>query len=113
MAVGSQLRIEALRTLAFGSVAAGYTSVGTPLVNPAQILILQNSTDVEVMFSFDGGIVDHIPLQAYGSIILDVTSDLATVAGALYISVGTQIAVKRRSGAPSLGNVDITAIYSR
>jgi hypothetical protein len=113
MASGSQLRIEALRTLAFGAIGAAYANVGTPLVNPAQILILQNTTDATLMFSFDGGITDHIALMAYSSIIIDVSSDLVMSAGALYISVGTQIAVKQRAGAASLGSADITTIYSR
>ena len=108
MAVGSQLRIEALRTLAFGSVAAGYTSVGTPLVNPAQILILQNSTDAEVMFSFDG-VTDHLALNPAQALVIDIAANKTQTDG-FFLAEGEVLFVKRID-IPTTGAVYFTNFY--
>lgn len=109
---GTKLRIEALRTLAFGSIGAAYANLGTPFANPANMVIIENNTDVAVMLSWDGGVVDHLPLPAYTCIVFDNTTNRAKDDG-FYMTKGTQMAVKRRAGAPSLGSVDVTVIYSR
>jgi len=41
---------EPLRSLAFGSIVAGYTAIGTALANPVRILLLQNFTDKTLTF---------------------------------------------------------------
>lgn len=113
MAIGStKLRIEAVRTLAFGSIGAAYANVGTPLVNPANMVLIQNSTDQDVMISYQGG-VDHYPIPKYSGIVLDVTANKLNDGG-YWVQVGTQIQVKTRGVvAPTVGNVDVTVFYSR
>ena len=108
---GSQLRVEAQRTLAFGSIGATYTAIGTPITNQAQILTIQNLTDAALQFSFDG-VVDHLPLAAGTSIVLDATSDKTENAEGLYISGRTQFYVKEID-TPTTGAVYVTPIYSR
>ena len=112
--VGSNIRIEAVRTRAFGTIGVAYITVGTPIVNPAQIFVIQNFTDIPVMISFDGGVVDHLPLAAYSSFIIDNTTNRAQNADGLYVSKGTQISVKQIGAvAATLGAVYVTSIYSR
>jgi hypothetical protein len=112
--MGSNIRIEAVRTRAFGTIGAAYATVGTPISNPAQMFLVQNFTDIPVMISFDGGVVDHIPVPAYGGIVFDNTANRAIEADGLYVSKGTQIAVKQIGiVAATLGAVYVTSVYSR
>lgn len=103
-----RLRPETVRTLAAASVIAGYTAVGTAFIAPSRILILQNLTDEDVMFSFDGT-NDHVAVPGPGSFVLDITSNKG-VAGSLFIAEGTIIYV-RRIGTPTTGSVFVSTFY--
>ena len=54
MAYNRKLKVEPIRTLAFGSIGPTYTAVGTALTNPARIFILNNLTNQNLYFSIDG-----------------------------------------------------------
>lgn len=110
MALGKQLRVEIVRSLAFGGISASYAAVGTPSIKPEGVLQFQNLTDAAVMFSFDG-VNDHFPLPASGYFVLDVTTNQPFNVGGLYLSVGTQIYVKSLSGNPSSGSVYVSFYY--
>jgi len=99
---------ETVRSLAFGSIGAGYTAIGTALENPIRIFLLQNLTDKTLMFSFDG-INDHVPLSLGGYLLIDVTANKSMSQG-FYIAEGDQIYVKQ-VGAPTTGAVYISAFY--
>lgn len=99
---------ETIRALAFGSVAAGYTAIGSALANPCRLLILNNLTDKDLMFSFDG-IHDHVAIAGPGSFVLDVSSNKG-VSGDLFIAQGTIIYVKR-IGTPGAGAVYVSSFY--
>ena len=103
-----RLKPETVRSLAAASVVAGYTAVGTAFTEPSRILILQNLTDEDVMFSFDG-INDNLAVAGPGSFVLDVCSNKG-VAGSLFIAQGTIIYVKR-IGTPTTGSVYISTFY--
>lgn len=102
---------EAVRSLASGSIVAGYTNVGTATTNPARIVLLQNMTDAGVMISFNGGVNDHIPLAANMSTVLDLASD-AVGRSIMQLPANTQIAVKRLSGAPTTGSFYVSVVYA-
>lgn len=104
-------RFEALRSLAFGSIVAGYASVGSVLANPARIVICQNLTDAGVTISFDGGVTDHLVLAANASVVLDLASDSVAMSP-LQLPQGTQISVKRTSGAPTTGAFYVSIVYA-
>ncbi len=110
----SSIRVQYLpvKTLAFGSVVAGYAAIGTPLVDPARIILIQNFTDAAIMVSYDG-INDHYPVDAHSYIIWDYCSDSSTNVVGFYVSSGTQIYCKRLSGAPTLGSVYVSVVYGR
>lgn len=99
---------EAARSLAHGSIGAAYMGVGTAFSKPVRILMIQNLTDVSLMFSFDG-INDHVPLPRDGYMLLDATSNKAKEDG-LYFAEGTRIYVKD-IGSPSSGSVYVTTFY--
>lgn len=100
---------ETLRSLAFGSIGAGYAAVGTSFANPARILILQNLTDTSMFFSFDGT-NNHFILPSGGQMIIDCTTNRTAVAGTAAIAQGTIVYVKQVT-APSLGAVYVGVIY--
>lgn len=99
---------EAARSLAFGSIVAGYTGIGTAITNPVRILHIQNLTDVTLMFSYDG-VDDHFPLATNSFLLLDITANKSKDQG-FYLEEGTRIYVKRE-GVPASGSVYVTVYY--
>ena len=108
MAVEIKVKLEELRSLAFGSIGAAYMGVGTAIDNPARMLLIQNFTDEDMMLSFDG-ITDHLPIKTETSIILDVSAN-KTIDSGFFFEKGTRLYVKQIS-APSSGSVYLTAFY--
>jgi hypothetical protein len=101
---------EALRSLAFGSVAAGYTAIGTPLLNPCRILTIVNTCDVGVILSLNGT-TDHIIVPAGTAKVYDETANHVGNISGFFIPQGTQFYVKRAAGAPASGTVYIEVQY--
>jgi len=108
MAIEVKVKLEELRSLAFGSIGAAYMGVGTALDHPARMLLIQNFTDEDVMFSFDG-ITDHFPLKSEAAIVLDVSAN-KTIDSGFFFEKGTRLYVKDIIHASS-GSVYLTAFY--
>lgn len=108
MSLAVRLFPEPVRSLAFGSIIAGYTAIGTPFINPSRVFFLQNLTDATLMFSFDG-VNDNFPLPASGYILIDVTTN-KTVSVGCFFAQGTVIYVKR-IGIPTSGSVYLSTFY--
>ena len=108
MSESTRFQVEPIRSLAFGSIAAGYTLIGTKLAHPSHQLYIQNLTDVQLMFSFDGT-SDHLTLPSNGFYLCDITTNQAPNIG-LYLAKGEGIYVKR-VGVPSKGAVYVTSFY--
>ena len=108
-ALSIRFQAEPVRSLAFGSIGAGYTGVGTVLDHPIRQFIIQNLTDATVMFSLDG-INDHFPLPAGGLLIDDVSSNQSHSAQGWYVAQGTRLYVKQL-GVPSAGSVYFSVFY--
>ena len=108
MSLSIRLLPETARTLAFGSIGAGYMGVGTAFENPVRLLLVQNLTDESLMFSFDG-VEDHLPLPRDGYILIDVTANKSIEAG-MFFAEGTRIYVKQ-IGVPTSGAVYVTTFY--
>lgn len=101
---------ETLRNLAAASIGAAYMGVGSAFENPVRILNIQNLTDANVIFSFDG-INDHVILPSNGFILLDITANKEDQRGTLYIAQGTRIYAKEEDVTPTSGSVYVTAFY--
>ena len=106
-----RVQFDTLRSLAFGSIAAGYTVVGSVFAHPVRLLVIQNYTDGDLTFSFDG-INDHLQLGQGSQIVLDFASDASSVAGMWSLSVGDGVYVKQ-SEVPTTGSVYVTGAYGR
>jgi hypothetical protein len=108
MASSIQLRADAQRSLAFGSIGAGYTAIGTPFAFAMRIMLMQNLTDATLQFSFTGN-TDHFVLAPSSSVLFDVASDQVQTLG-FYIQAGTRMFVKQ-IGAPTTGSVYLSVFY--
>ena len=102
---------EPLRTLAFGSIGASYTAVGTPLAHPARIVLFQNTTDVPLTISWDG-VNDHMYVVSDSFILLDVGTNKG-ISSEFCIAQNTQFYVTYPGSGPSLGEVVISVFYGK
>lgn len=100
---------EPLRSTAFGAITGAYTLIGTPFEFPSRILVIQNLTDMQMDFSFNG-VDDHLTLPSGGQIVLDVTANKTVTGGAAYFSAGIGIWVKYVL-APGAGEVAVSTFF--
>jgi hypothetical protein len=108
--LGIRFRLEPLKTLAFDGIDGTYSAVGTPLLNPARMLILKNLTDTELFASLDG-ITDQIHLASGEVIVLDITTNKSTGIG-FFLAQGERVYVKDGGVAATVGAVYLTVIYA-
>lgn len=100
--------VDALRSLGFGSIGMSYTALGIPFNHPMRIIKILNTTNVDVVISFDGT-TDNEYVPAGGFTLYDLTTNEVTEAG-WFFRIGTQVWVKLTAGAAS-GGVFIVALY--
>jgi len=112
MAYGVSVRLlaEEVRTLAFGAIGAGYVGVGTAIENPARMILIQNLTDENMMFSLNG-VTDHFAMLEQSQMILDITSN-KTIEQGFYLAEGQRLYV-RQLAAPGSGAVYLSVFYGR
>jgi len=108
MSLAIRFRFDEQRSLAFGSIAAGYMGVGSSLNKPARQIFVQNLTDVLLQFSFDG-VTDHFPLPSNGFLVLDIAAN-KTQSNGFFLAEGERLYVKQ-VGAPSSGSVYFSIMY--
>jgi hypothetical protein len=101
---------ETIRSLAFGAIGAAYMGVGTSLTQPSRVLYLQNLTDQELLFSFDG-VNDHLILPQNGFFLIDITANKTNQAMAFFVEEGTRIYVKHNGVAPLSGSAYVSTFY--
>lgn len=104
-----RMKFEPLRSLAFGSIGAAYAALGAVMANPVRFLALTNTTDVSILFSFDG-VNDHLVLPSMGFLVLDITANRSQDTG-FYLSEGDRAYVKQASGAAGSGSVYLSVMY--
>ena len=101
----SVIRAQELRSLAFGSTGASYVAVGSGFEKPAVIVKIQNNTDADMYFSFDG-VVDHLMVPAETTDVYDIGTNKRNNNG-LVFAQGTVVYVKRL-GTPTTGSVYVS-----
>lgn len=104
-----RFQAEPVRTLDFGSISGGYTGVGTVVDHPIRQFLIQNLTDVTLMFSFDG-VNDHFPIPSNGFFLDDISSNQSHSAQGWYLAQGARLYVKE-VGTPTLGSVYFSVFY--
>lgn len=95
----------AQKTLAFGSVGASYTLVGSKFTTPMLAVIIVSTLDADVQFSWDG-VTDAFPVLSGATIILDFKSDNIPLP-ASYAPYVKQI------GVPSAGSIYVGGFTSQ
>lgn len=110
----SQADIEPLRSLAFGSISASYSAVGTPFEFPCRIICLSNDTQGNVIFSRNPDLVAGELFVPAGSFkLFDLSTNHRPVNQDDFIfEAGTQWYVKQLE-APIDGAVYIETIHAR
>jgi len=104
----TRARFEAIRTLAYGSIGASYAQIGTPIVNPARLIKVDNLTNATLMFSTNG-LLDQFVLPSGGFMLIDICSDKTHDDG-LFLPTGEGMFVKE-IGTPTSGSVYFTVMY--
>jgi len=99
---------DPVRTLGFASILATYVKVGTTMTKPARMILVQNFTDANLMFSFDGT-DDHFPVASEGFLVLDIATNKIDPGG-FFISAGESLWVKEIEN-PTLGSVYFSVFY--
>ncbi len=110
-ALNVRLEYEDLRTLAFGSISGTYAAVGAAFVNPVRMLKITNTTNADLLISFDGT-TDKDVVPAYVSQIYDFGTNKGKPDGTLEQRVGDRVYVKQAAGAASLGSVYVTVMFA-
>lgn len=101
---------EDVRSLAFGSISSSYADVGSPTSHPLWQITVNNTTDVLMIVSKDGGGTDWIRIPPATSGIWEYT--LKTERGdKADIPLGIQFQVKDAGDAATEGEVSISTEY--
>ncbi len=109
MSLAIKVLFEPVRTLGFAAIGPIYVGVGTALNYPARQIFIQNYTDTQLMFSFDG-INDHFPLAAKSFLLDDLTSNRTLETG-YFIAKGDRLYVRHTGIAPTIDAVWFTVLY--
>lgn len=119
-----KMDFEPQRSAAFGAVVAGYTAVGTALLNPARQFKIDNFTlaaaGADSLLQFAIGspgqpiteLVDAFVLNSGQSWINDCTTNKSDESKGFYLPEGTTLYVKR-IGVPASGSVYFSVIYGK
>lgn len=110
MAFGTKVQFDAVREVAFGSVGASFSAVGTALTDHARLIRFVNSLDNEIYVSYDG-VNNNFRMAPNSYILFDFSTNKIRDDG-LFVSVGTQFYVKRVSAAPTKGSMWIEVVYA-
>ena len=110
------VRFDKVRGMVFSSITASYQAIGflatpltpAPLTHAMRVLHFINSTDVDIMVSFDS-INDNFPILAGGFSLYDLTSD-EDMGEQFRYQVGSNIYIKYLA-VPTTGTFYIASVY--
>jgi len=112
MSFTTQAKMDAIRSVAYGSITGSYVALGAPLAYPARIICFTNTTDQDVFLSTDGT-TNQVLVPAGSFKLFDVTTNHRPVNHDDFcFAVGTQWYVKYAS-APMKGAVYIEVMYAQ
>jgi|ERR1700678_3458792 len=107
------VRVDSLRTLAFGGISAAYAPVGAAITHNWRTMKLTNNTNGDLFISLDG-VTNNIFLPASSFTLYDLATNAAPIneSSSFVLQIGTQFYAKQ-STAPSSGALWIEGIYSQ
>lgn len=105
---------EILRSLDYTDLSETLTAVGEQTLNSIHIYSIQNQTDVDIYWSWNGAENNGFLAANGGHIILDITTNKKWDQG-MYLPIGlvTYIAAVPGQPAPTTGKVYVTAFFSQ
>jgi hypothetical protein len=106
------VRVDALRVVAFGSITGSYTPVGTAFTHIMRTIRFVNTTDADVLISFDT-VNDNIIVPAGSFVLYDCTTNREESLSYFVFSIGTQVFIKQSSGAPSKGSFYVECLFGQ
>lgn len=109
----SIVRIDTLRSLAFGGISGSYAKIGAILDNNWRMFRVINNTNGDVFISVDGT-TNNLFVPAGSFVLYDVSTNTANTSDndAMVFQIGTQFWIKQ-STAPSSGSVYIEGLYAK
>lgn len=110
MAFGTRVRFEPVREVAFGSIGASYTALGTPTSDHTRLFSVNNGTNADVYVSFDGT-TNHLRVAGNSFQLFDFSSNKVRDDG-FFVDAGTTFYVKRVSAAPTMGSLWVEVAYA-
>ena len=90
--------------VAFGTVAASYTTILTASSN-VKVLLMRSNLNQQARVSLDGGVTDHFTLDPYDAVGIDLSAD------GLYLASGAVIKLKYTGVAPTAGSFKLSVVY--
>lgn len=103
---GAEIKPEAVREVAFGSINSTYTAFGPVVVGYSRYMLFDNSTDVDIYVSKDG-VTNQWRVRAGTSKIYDLKTNDS------FLGRGDQLSVKYRGGvAPTRGDFFAELAYT-
>jgi hypothetical protein len=108
-----QITAEPLRSLAYTDISSSYAAVGSGLAYPSPLYAIQNQTDADITWSWDG-VTDMGFLPANGGhIILDISTNRDDYQTQFVVGQGIVLYVVAYSTTPTLGSVYVTSLYAK
>lgn len=104
-----KIKLAPMQSLAFGSVGAAYTAIGTPTSVPIQEVVFQSSLNQDVLIS-DDGVTDKIYVRA-GQSFPFISAGLLDGQREVAVPKGTQYFVKQATLAPASGQLSMMGIF--
>lgn len=112
MSFTTQAKVDAIRSVAYGSITGSYVALGSALAYPARIICFTNTTDKDMFLSTDGT-TNQILVPAGSFKLFDITTNHRPInQDDFCFAIGTQFYIKY-SAAPSNGSVYIEVIYAQ
>lgn len=120
MAFALPVRIDVLRVVANGSIAATYAAFGSAFTHRARMVKVTNNTNGDLFIGVNSlatapasdGTADNDFVPAGGFVLYDFTSNSENTGNPFVFQVGTQFWV-RYSTAPTTGSVYLTVVFGK
>lgn len=100
---------DAIRTVAFGSVAATYAVIGAALTHPVRLVCITNNTNGDMFFSVNGS-TDHLFVAGGSFKLFDLNTNRSNVDQWWVLQKNTQFYV-RYNTVPTSGAVYIECLW--
>lgn len=109
----SVVRADALRSVAHGSITNSYAVFGAAISHLWRVFKITNTTDGDMLISFDGT-TDNLIIPAASFTLYDISTNAPPQAliDNLVVGIGTQLYVKY-SSAPTKGSIYVEGLYAK